>query len=82
TAYGWAMEDESSFARLVVGRDGRLLGAHVVGPQAAILIQPLVLAASQGLSVRGLARSLYWPHPALTEVIENALLDAEKELSR
>lgn len=82
TAYGWAMEDESSFARLVVGSDGRILGAHVAGPQAAILIQPLVLAASQGQSVRGLARSLYWPHPALTEVIENALLDAEKELDR
>lgn len=82
TAYGWAMEDESSFARLVVGRDGTILGAHVAGPHAAILIQPLVLAASQGQSVRGLARSLYWPHPALTEVIENALLDAEKELSR
>lgn len=82
TAYGWAMEDESSFARLVVGRDGMILGAHVAGPQAAILIQPLVLAASDGQSVHGLARSLYWPHPALTEVIENALLDAEKELSR
>jgi len=25
TAYGWAMEDESSFARLVVGRDGGTL---------------------------------------------------------
>ncbi|WP_144717490.1 FAD-dependent oxidoreductase [Agrococcus jejuensis] len=82
TAYGWAMEDESSFARLVVARDGQILGAHVAGPQAAILIQPLVLAASQRQSVRGLARSLYWPHPALTEVIENALLDAEKELAR
>ncbi|MFC7430079.1 MULTISPECIES: FAD-dependent oxidoreductase [unclassified Agrococcus] len=82
TAYGWAMEDESSFARLVVARDGTILGAHVAGPSAAILIQPLVLAASEGRTVHGLARSLYWPHPALTEVIENALLDAEKELSR
>ncbi|QCR19517.1 FAD-dependent oxidoreductase [Agrococcus sp. SGAir0287] len=82
TAYGWAMEDESSFARLVVGADGTILGAHVIGPSAAILIQPLVLAASEGRTVHGLARSLYWPHPALTEVIENALLDAEKALSR
>jgi mycothione reductase len=80
TAYGWAMEDESSFARLVVARDGAILGAHVIGPHAAILIQPLVQAASGGRGVHGLARSMYWPHPALTEVIENVLLDAEKEL--
>lgn len=80
TAYGWAMEDEASFARLVVGRDGRLLGAHILGPHASLLLQPLVQAASAGRTIHGLARSQYWPHPALSEVVENALLDAEKEL--
>lgn len=81
TAYGWALEDTTSFARLVVGGDGTLLGAHIMGPHASILLQPLIQAASFGQSVHGLARSQYWPHPALTEVVENALLQAESALA-
>jgi mycothione reductase len=81
TAYGWALEDEGSACKLVVdARNGLILGAHLVGPEASILIQPLVFAASHDLSVRGLARSMYWPHPAASEVVENALIDAEKLL--
>jgi mycothione reductase len=82
TAWGWALEDTTSSCRLVVDAEtGLLLGAQIVGPEASILIQPLVFAASHGLSVRGLARSMYWPHPAATEVVENALLDAEKQMA-
>lgn len=80
TAYGWALEDDSSVCTLVVGLDGELLGAHILGPQASILIQPLVQAASAGVGIRGLARSQYWPHPAASEVVENALLSAEEAL--
>lgn len=82
TAYGWALEDESSFCKLIVeAASGQLVGAHIVGDDASILIQPLLQAASHGTSVRGLARSQYWPHPALTEVLENALLKAEEALT-
>lgn len=80
TAFGWALEDDSSACFLVVGLDGALLGAHIIGPQASILIQPLVQAASAGIGIRGLARSQYWPHPAASEVVENALLSAEEAL--
>ncbi|NRD07409.1 mycothione reductase [Rathayibacter agropyri] len=80
TAFGWALEDDSSACLLVVGLDGALLGAHIIGPQASILIQPLVQAASAGIGIRGLARSQYWPHPAASEVVENALLSAEEAL--
>ncbi len=82
TAWGWALDDTTSFAKLVVEREsGKLLGAHIIGPDAPILLQPLVQAASFVQSVRGLARGQYWPHPAATEIIENALLKAEEELS-
>jgi mycothione reductase len=81
TAFGWALEDTTSFCKLIVERDsGLILGAHIIGPEASILIQPLVQAASASRSVRGLARSQYWPHPAATEVVENALLKAEEKL--
>ena len=82
TAWGWALEDSTSFCTLVVDADtGLILGAHIIGPEASILIQTLVFAASRGIPVQGLARSMYWPHPAASEVVENALLDAEKELA-
>ncbi len=75
TAFGWAMEDSTSFCKLIAERgSGRLLGAHLIGPQSSSLIQPIIQAMSFGLSARGLARGQYWIHPALSEVIENALL--------
>ncbi len=54
---------------------GTLLGAHIMGSQASLLIQPLVQAAAAGQRLDDLARAQYWIHPALTEVVENALLD-------
>ena len=75
TAYGWAMEDTSSLCKLIADRaTGQLVGAHLMGEQAATLIQPLIQAMSFGLGPREMARGQYWIHPALTEVIENALL--------
>ena len=76
TAYGWAMEDTSSFCKLVAHRDTRqLLGAHILGPQASTLIQPLIQAMRFGQTVDQLAHDVWYIHPALTEVVENALLD-------
>ncbi|CAN5508074.1 mycothione reductase [soil metagenome] len=78
TAYGWAMEDSSSVLKLVGDRStGLLLGAHFMGPQASSLIQPLIQAMTFGLPAQEMARGQYWIHPALAEVLENALLGLE-----
>jgi mycothione reductase len=62
-------------AKLLADRaTGRLLGAHLMGPQSSSLIQPLVQAMSFGQSAHDVARGQYWIHPALAEVVENALL--------
>lgn len=75
TAYGWAMVDSTSICKILAEPGtGRLLGAHILGEQAASLIQPLIQAMSFGIGVRELATGQYWIHPALTEVVENALL--------
>lgn len=77
TAYGWALEDTTSFAKVVVDAESRMiLGAHIIGPMAAILIQPLVQAMTFGQTADQLAHEVVWPHPALTEVVEQAVLDA------
>ncbi|MDO4910937.1 MAG: mycothione reductase [Corynebacterium sp.] len=74
-AYGWAMEDTTGFAKLIADKNsGVLLGAHIIGPQASTVIQPLITAMSHGISMRDFARSQYWIHPAMPELIENAVL--------
>jgi mycothione reductase len=75
-AYGWAMEDTTGIVKLIAERNsGCLLGAHIMGHQASSIIQPLVQAMSFGLTAAEMARGQYWIHPALPEVVENALLD-------
>jgi mycothione reductase len=75
TAYGWAMKDTTGFCQLYGDpATGKLLGAHILGYQASLLIQPLIQAATSGQQVSELARGQYWIHPALAEVVENALL--------
>lgn len=73
-AYGWAMEDTTGFCKLLADRaTGRLLGAHIMGPQAATLIQPLVVAMALDIDTKALAERPYWIHPALTEVVKETL---------
>jgi mycothione reductase len=77
-AYGWAMEDTTGIVKLVAQRGtGCLLGAHVMGHQASSIIQPMIQALTFGLTARQMARGQYWIHPALPEVVENALLGLE-----
>ncbi len=76
TAYGWAMEDTTSFVKLVAhAQTRRLLGAHILGPQASTLLQTLIQGMRFGQTVDEMAKEQMWIHPALTEVLENALLD-------
>jgi mycothione reductase len=77
TAYGWAMADDTGFAKVLVDDDtGLIIGAHVIGPQASSIIQPLVQAMQFDQPAEEVARQVFYIHPALTEVVENALLAA------
>jgi mycothione reductase len=74
-AYGWALEDSTSFCKLIADRSTRrLVGAHIIGPHASSLIQQLIQGMCADQTVDEMARLQYYIHPALPEVIENALL--------
>ncbi len=76
TAYGWAMEDTHSFVKLLADPATRLLlGAHILGPQAPTLIQQLIQGMQFGLTIDQMAQGQLYIHPALTEVVEQALLE-------
>lgn len=80
TAYGWAMDDHDHFCKLLADADtGQLMGAHIIGPEACSLLQPLIQALSVELDTTKLARGQYWVHPGLPEVVENALLGLERK---
>ena len=74
-AAGWAREDTTHFLKVLADpATGLLLGAHVIGPEAATVIQPLIQGMSFGQTAHDVARGQYWIHPALSELVENALL--------
>jgi len=82
TAYGWALEDTSSFVKLIADpATRRLLSAHIIGPQASLLIQPLVQAIYLDTTVDQLAHDVLYIHPALTEVVAEALLELVEHLA-
>ena len=62
-AYGWALEDTTSFVKVLAdSATGLLLGAHILGPQTSTLIQPLVQAMCLGNTADQLASGvLYSP---------------------
>lgn len=74
TAKGFAMAEEDGFVKVVVeSGTGRILGAHVIGPHAAILVQQIVYVMnSQEGNYLPLARA-QTIHPAMSEVVIGAL---------
>jgi pyruvate/2-oxoglutarate dehydrogenase complex dihydrolipoamide dehydrogenase (E3) component len=59
------------FLKAVVSRRGKVLGATIVGPHAGELIQPWVLAISQGLRIGALA-GMIAPYPTFGEISKRA----------
>ncbi len=72
------MEDTTGFCKVIAERGtGKILGTHIIGPQAPTVIQPVIQAMSFGQTALEVAKGQYWIHPAMPEVLENALLGLE-----
>jgi len=70
--YGISLKDEDGFAKVVAdGQTGEILGCHVMGTDASILIQEAVNAIRAKNTYQQVADSIY-VHPALTEVMSTA----------
>ena len=73
TAKGEAMGVEDCFVKVVVEKGTmKILGAHIIGPQASILIQEIItLMYTPEQSAAPILRGMHI-HPALSEVVERA----------
>ncbi len=64
--------DTDGFIKLIGGgKEKRLIGMHILGPQASELIHTGMLAIQQGLSLADLAHAPF-AHPTLSEAIQEA----------
>ncbi|MFL6407713.1 MAG: dihydrolipoyl dehydrogenase family protein [Nitrososphaeraceae archaeon] len=78
TAMGLAIKDHDGFVKFLTGKkDGKILGCHIIGSQASILIHE-VLAAMRGYTddngdgtIENITKSIHI-HPALSEVVARA----------
>jgi dihydrolipoamide dehydrogenase len=71
-ARGEAMMETEGFAKAVVHRKtGKILGYHIIGPQASILIQEVVNAMAGDGNLWSVAKGMHI-HPALSEVVLKA----------
>jgi mycothione reductase len=72
-ARGDAMMETEGFTKAVVHRkSGKILGYHIIGPQASILIQEVVNAMAADGNVWSIAKGIHI-HPALSEVVLKAI---------
>lgn len=72
TAMGSALKEEDGFAKVLVSPDHeRILGCHILGPHASILIHEVILAMKMGVHPHGVSHVIHI-HPALSEVIDRA----------
>ncbi len=63
-----AIGKSDGFVKIVTDKDGKILGAHIIGADATEMIHELVLAAWQGLNIREIGKMVH-AHPTLSEGI-------------
>ncbi|WP_224449727.1 dihydrolipoyl dehydrogenase family protein [Haloprofundus salilacus] len=71
TALGSALHNDGGFAKVIVGSDGAVLGCHIVGPHASILIHEVSTAVAADADAKTIAETIH-VHPALSEVVQGA----------
>ena len=76
TAQGAAMAEPKGFVKVIVEKkSGQILGAHIIGPFASMLIQEVINAMSTSdRSFLPIIRGMHI-HPAMNEVVLNAFGD-------
>lgn len=82
TAYGSSIEDHDGFVKVIAEPgSGDLLGCHIIGTDAATLVQEVVNVMRWRLPSDAITQSIYI-HPALPEVVQRAVGEATAAAAR
>jgi dihydrolipoamide dehydrogenase len=68
-----ATGETEGFTKIITGKYGEILGAHIIGPDATNLISEFSLAMRSELTVDEITDTIH-PHPTLSEGIREAVL--------
>ncbi len=73
TAMGAAMGEPDGFVKVIVEQQtDRILGAHIIGPEASVLIQEIInVMNTDDRNYSSIMRAMHI-HPAMSEVVQNA----------
>jgi dihydrolipoamide dehydrogenase len=71
-----AIGETEGFTKIIMGKYGEILGAHIIGPDATNLISEFSLAMRSELTVDEISDTIH-PHPTLSEGIREAVLTVE-----
>lgn len=78
TAKGEAMMEEEGFAKAIVdAHSGRILGFHIIGPYAPMLVQEVTNAMAAGGDPHAINQGMHI-HPSLSELIPATLSSVEE----
>ncbi|MBI4140900.1 FAD-dependent oxidoreductase, partial [Candidatus Woesearchaeota archaeon] len=77
TGYGKAIEDNDGFVKVLLHKDTKeILGCHIIGTHASILIHEILVAMKAKLTADNILNTVHI-HPALSEVIQRAFWNLE-----
>jgi dihydrolipoamide dehydrogenase len=71
-----SMDETDGFTKVIMGKYGELLGAHIIGPDATNLISEYSVAMRGELTTDEIAETIH-PHPTLSEGLREAVLAVE-----
>ncbi|MFA9427760.1 NAD(P)/FAD-dependent oxidoreductase [Natronorubrum sp. A-ect3] len=75
SAMGRAKKLEDGFVKVLATPDGEILGCHIIGYEASMLIHEAVVAMRTGASVDEVANTIH-AHPTLGKVVESAFRES------
>ena len=77
TGKGFALGEKDGFVKFIVDTKSKeILGCHIIGPEASVLLHEICVAMKAGKSkALDLLREIVHVHPSLNEVVQRAALD-------
>lgn len=82
TAYGQSIEERDGFVKVLADpSSGKILGCHVIGQDASVLVQEAVNVMRFRLPIDVIAQSIYI-HPALPEVMQAAFASVAQQVAQ
>lgn len=71
-----AMDQTEGFTKVITGKYGEILGAHIIGPDATNLVSEFSVAMRGELTTDEIIETIH-PHPTLSEGLREAVLAVE-----